>query len=57
MTSEEFAIAMREIYPEDGDYDTETAHGDADALMEDVLIDLGYREGIEIFQDADKFYM
>lgn len=34
----------------------ETNHKRADGLMEEVLIQLGYHEGVEIFQDMKKWY-
>ena len=56
MTPEEFAKKMREIFPENGYYDSEVAHVDADELMEEVLISLGYGDGVEIFREASKWY-
>lgn len=54
MTPEQFADAMREIAKNSGD--TEMAHGDADDLLCKVLTQLGYGEGVKIFEEMDKWY-
>ena len=57
MTPKEFAKRMRAISAAGGDtLDLEDAHIDMDILMEELLIDLGYREGIEIFRRMEKWY-
>lgn len=57
MTPEEFAAKMREIYdaPHD-DVDREQAHQDADGLMMQVLKELGFGDGVEVFGNAEKWY-
>jgi len=55
-TPKEFKQAMKEIYPEDGCYDEEISHGCADDLLCVVLRELGYGEGIDIFDKGDKWY-
>jgi hypothetical protein len=52
---EEFLEKMRGIFPAKG-YDEENSHGMADNLMCEVLIELGYEKGIEVFKQADKWY-
>lgn len=55
MTPEEFAKRMREIYPEAG-YDEEISHISADELMCEVLRHLGFGVGVEIFENASRWY-
>jgi hypothetical protein len=55
MDPHQFKEAMAAIFPADG-FDEEGAHSDADKLMCQLLISLGYIEGVYIFQDADKWY-
>lgn len=38
------------------EFDTEMAHVYADELMCQVLTDLGYGEGIEVFKNMTKWY-
>lgn len=54
MTPEKFKQRMAEFFKEG--YDKEGAHGNADDLMCKVLRELGYEEGVEIFETADKWY-
>ena len=61
MTSKEFQRAMENIYSEDREKggaftDSVTAHIEADSLMTSLLRTLGYGEGIDIFERADKWY-
>lgn len=60
MTPKEFADKMREEFPinEFGNaaYDKEAAHAYADDIMCNLLEDLGYAEGVEIFRRAEKWY-
>jgi hypothetical protein len=57
MTPDEFATKMRESFPSDDSYfDVEEAHAYADDVMCDILIELGYGEGVEIFKKARKWY-
>ena len=53
MTLEEFKIKMQEIADNCG---TEDGHIDADSLMCDLLKELGYSEGVEIFENMNKWY-
>jgi len=36
--------------------DPEKEHGNADDLMADILVSLGYSEGIDIYRDMMKWY-
>ncbi len=56
MSPEEFEKAMLEIYPKGHHIDEEHAHWVADKLMCRVLTELGYGEGVKIFDAADKWY-
>lgn len=53
MTPEEFKQTMKQI---DQGKDPEGEHADADFLMEQLLIKLGYGEGIEIYRKMLKWY-
>jgi len=55
MSPEEFAVKMRDIFPESGT-DEESAHIAADSLLCEVLESLGYSAGVEVFRNADKWY-
>ena len=55
MSPEEFADRMRQIA--EGTWnDTEGRHEMADELMCELLEAMGYEEGIEIFDDMEKWY-
>ena len=61
MTPEEFAKKMKKIsdnlkYQNDAHYDEEVAHMRMDDLMSDLLRQLGYGEGIDIFENTNKWY-
>lgn len=57
MTPEEFKIEMQKIHDEYKDKDDpESCHIYMDRLMCDLLIDLGYWEGIDIFENTYKWY-
>lgn len=59
MTPEEFAEYMQFLHDlnEHGDgYDKEWTHIGMDALMCELLRDLGYKKGIEIFDKTSKWY-
>jgi hypothetical protein len=56
MTPKEFARAMREIQPPGERGDAEIEHQNADALMCEVLKELGYEEGVEIFLGMTLWY-
>lgn len=53
MTPEEFKNRMLEI---SDNYDEEMAHIYADGLMCDLLRELGYGEGVDVFEDMPKWY-
>ena len=58
MTPEQFRDKMAEIYHEwwiEKD-DEEAGHIYMDALMMDILIKLGYGDGVDIFKNAKKWY-
>lgn len=54
MSPEEFAAEMRKIY--EGSYDLERYHGDADDLMVLMLRQLGYGEGVDLFEKSERWY-
>lgn len=60
ITPAEFEDRMREISTKVTDafvdYHEEEAHIDADELMCNVLKDLGYTKGVEIFEQMPKWY-
>ena len=60
ITPAEFEDEMREIANKvtdvSVDYHEEEAHGAADDLMCEVLKDLGYTKGVEIFERMPKWY-
>jgi hypothetical protein len=56
MIPDEFTTEMKILFPDDGDYDVEGSHSTADHIMCDLLIELGYAEGVEIFKKARKWY-
>lgn len=61
MTPKEFADEMRritneELHKHDPYWDTEQIHIEMDSLMCSVLEDLGYSEGVDIFEKMPKWY-
>lgn len=54
----EFERRMREFdeNAEKEHYDYEISHSNADALMCEVLRQLGYEKGVEIFNNMGKWY-
>lgn len=61
MAPEEFAKKMKKIsdnlkYQNDAYYDEEDAHMQMDDLMSDLLRQLGYGEGIDIFDNTSKWH-
>ena len=61
MTPEEFEQKMNDIstgsfYGTDRMYDEEDMHRDMDNIMCNLLRDLGYGKGIDIFEDTPKWY-
>ena len=59
-TPEEFSKAMMEIktgsFYGERMYDEENQHRDADHLMCKVLRSLGYGDGVDIFNEMNKWY-
>lgn len=58
MTPEEFKDEMVKCFstPDSVGYNTEDKHREADGLMADVLRELGYGDGIDIFYDSERWY-
>ena len=54
MTPEKFASEMRKLDNREGDI--EKQHGQADALMCEVLRSLGYGKGVKFFEEMHKWY-
>lgn len=55
MTPDEFKNEMLKIDEKYGG-DLESCHAYMDDLMCSLLTDLGYKDGIEIFNNTDKWY-
>ena len=55
MTTIEFKEKMIEIAKRN-DLDEEATHAEADYLMCDILTDLGYGEGVNIFYEMTRWY-
>ena len=55
MDAQEFYKQMKLIAEEHTD-DEEVAHFKMDRLMCELLIDLGYEDGIEVFNEQSKYY-
>ena len=53
MTPEEFEAKMKEILKGE---DSETEHQNADYLMCNVLMTLGYEDGVTIFLKSTRWY-
>lgn len=53
MTPEEFKTEMQEIAD---NYNTEIRHIEADDLMCKLLKELGYSEGVDVFESMYKWY-
>lgn len=59
MTPKEFAEAMQEVRDKLKNkslYDEEDAHFEADDIMCGLLRDLGYSDGVDIFENMPKRY-
>ena len=58
MTPEEFAERMKRIREDDDNIylDWEGSHIAADNLICELLRELGYQKGVEIFEDMPKWY-
>lgn len=54
MTPDEFAEEAKKILLPLGD--PEGKHHDTDDLMEDLLVSLGYGEGVTIIRDSTRWY-
>ena len=54
-TPEEFTAQMQEIAESVG-WDSERAHPRMDALMAKVLTELGYEDGIALFEEQHRCY-
>lgn len=53
MTPRQFAAAMKKIFV---DQDPDCEHRDADDLMCELLVSLGYSAGVKVFREAEKWY-
>ena len=59
MTPDEFKLEMIHIYgevPEDEHYNEEKAHILADKVLCQLLCELGYGDGIDVFKQASRWY-
>lgn len=56
MTPEQFAEKMREIHADPEGLGPPTTHGQSDDLMCQVLRELGYGEGVDIFEQSKRWY-
>jgi len=58
MTPEEFHKKLKVIYAKDAraGLDPEYNHDESDTLMEDLLIELGYKKGIAYLRDQVRWY-
>ena len=54
-TPEIFKLKMEGLR-NDLNLDKEAVHSDMDDLLCEVLIELGYKEGVDIFFNTDKWY-
>ena len=55
MTPEEFKLKMQTILTEYGN-NIESSHYAMDKLMCEVLSDLGYEEGVKVFENTERWY-
>lgn len=55
MSPAKFLTRLKAMY-ERPDYDKEATHSQSNALMEDLLTALGYKEGIEYLRSKDRWY-
>lgn len=55
MTPEEFELKMQTLLTKCGE-NTEDLHIKMDELMCQALTELGYEKGVEVFENADKWY-
>lgn len=54
-TPEEFKRTMA-LIADDYEGDPETAHGLTDAMMVELLSDLGYKDGVDVFLKTTRWY-
>ena len=55
MTPERFLEKVRQICEEESG-DVEAFHDSTDILMEELLISLGYGEGVELIRSMERWY-
>ena len=55
MTPDDFTNKMKKIIEDTGGYE-ESFHGEADDLLCELLISLGYAEGVDIFWHQPKWH-
>lgn len=55
MTPDEFAEKMKRIV-EETVWDVENCHREMDDVMCELLTELGYGEGVQVFYGAEKWY-
>ena len=55
MTPEEFSESVREIVAS-RDGDPEASHARTDDLMEDLLVELGYYDGVGLIRASTRWY-
>ena len=55
MTPEQFKLKMQTLVTKYGDK-LETLHIEMDKLMCDLLFCMGYGDGVEVFERAEKWY-
>ena len=55
MTPQQFKEAMQKIHDEQAG-DCEMCHASMDALLCKVLRQLGYHQGVDVFEDTGKWY-
>jgi hypothetical protein len=55
MTKEEFYYEMLQLKEQYGDYE-ELFHSLADDLMCNLLVELGYEAGVDVFLETPKWY-
>lgn len=56
MNPQEFYEKMKRLRGDNDDYDEELTHDAMDNLMCEVLTELGYEDGVKVFQETDKWY-
>ena len=56
MNPQVFYEKMKRLRGDNDDYDKELTHDAMDNLMCEVLTELGYEDGVKVFQETDKWY-